>query len=104
MRKIQWAVEHYSDNHIHISKAVLFDRLKIRWAVGNPKIMKAFEEAYAELVQREYQADQRLTSEQSLMQTIGIGRESENCRQRLKPENISGKRQLKELFNGSQWA
>ena len=54
LRKIQWAVKHYGENHIHISKARLFYRLGIKWAVGNPTIMQAFEEAYAELVRREY--------------------------------------------------
>ena len=52
-QKIQWAEKHYSDNHIHIYKAVLFDRVKIGWAVDNSIMIQAFEEAYAELIRRE---------------------------------------------------
>ncbi len=53
LRVISWAVEHYSREQVHCSKALLFDRLKLIYAKNNPKVAEAFEAAFQELTRRE---------------------------------------------------
>jgi hypothetical protein len=53
LRVIAWAVEYYSQEHVHCSKAFLFSRLHLQHADGNQKVLEAFEAAFAELEKRE---------------------------------------------------